>query len=152
MRVDIRNLQAETIDEDLVAEAAQRALSAGKGQLDAVEIALVDDARIIELNRRFLGRDGPTDVIAFEAEPGPQGRSGEVIVSVQTAQRQSREAGHSLQREVSLLVAHGVLHVLGYRDDDGVSRAAMDRLQQKVLDQLEGWKEEDGGAPQGNAD
>jgi ssRNA-specific RNase YbeY (16S rRNA maturation enzyme) len=44
-------------------------------------------------------------------------------------------------------VAHGVLHVLGYRDDDGACRAEMYQLQQRVLDQLEGWQEDDGGAP-----
>ena len=139
MEVEIRDLQSGPVNEELLAEAARLALSAADGSLDAVEIALVDDAKITELNRRFLGREGPTDVIAFEAEVGPEGSAGEVIVSAETAARQAVEAGHPLQTELSLLVAHGVLHVLGYDDENEQSRAAMDLLQQEVLKQLEGW-------------
>ncbi len=138
MNVEVRDLQTRPVDEELLAEAARRALTVADGRLDAVGIAIVDDARIAELNRRFLDRDGPTDVIAFEAEAEPERVAGEVIVSADTAHRQAREAGHPLRAELCLLVAHGLLHVLGYEDKDPEGRAEMERLQRRVMDQLEG--------------
>jgi len=133
MQVQIRDLQTLPVDEPLLADAARAARAAAGGSLDAVEIAIVDDRRIRAVNRAYRNSDYATDVIAFEAEDDPAGRSGEVIVSAQTAQRQAGQAGHSLQAELCLLVAHGVLHVLGYEDYDERSRAAMDELQESVL-------------------
>ncbi len=129
----MRDLQTLPIDEALLADAARAALAVAGGSLDAVEIAIVDDRRIREVNRTYRNSDYATDVIAFEAEDEPGGRSGEVIVSAQTAQRQAAEAGHSLQAELCLLVAHGVLHVLGYEDYDERSRTVMNELQEQVL-------------------
>lgn len=138
--VSIRDLQDLPVDEALLAEAARRAVRLGEGELHSLSIAVVNDARIRALNRRFLDRDAPTDVIAFEAEREPDGPSegaaGEVIVSADTARRQAREAGHSLQAELCLLVAHGALHALGYEDHDTQSRARMDELQSRVLEQM----------------
>lgn len=136
MQVEIRNLQDLPIDEDLLADAARLALAIGGGELDGVAIAIVDDRRIREVNRAYRNSDFPTDVIAFEAEDEPEGRAGEVIVSAQTAAGQAQEAGHSLQAELCLLVAHGVLHVLGYEDYDDDARARMNALQDEVLARL----------------
>ncbi len=144
MEVEIRDLQDRKIDQQLIIEAARGALSEAGGRLDAVGIALVDDERIRDLNMRYLGREGVTDVIAFEAEKGPDGITGEVIISVDTAYRQAAELGHSADEELCVLVAHGVLHVLGYEDYDESSRAEMNRLQQEVLQRVEGWSDDDG--------
>jgi len=133
MQVQIRDLQTLPVDEPLLADAARAALAVARGRLDAVDIAIVDDGRIRALNRAYRNSDCATDVIAFEAEDDPTGRSGEVIVSAQTARRQAAAAGHSLQAELCLLVAHGVLHVLGYEDYDERSRATMDALQERAL-------------------
>ncbi len=146
MEVLVRNLQALPVDEELLVRAAQEAGRVGIAAADApshhlpdsIGIAIVDDRRISELNLTFLGRDGPTDVIAFEAEDEPESRSGEVIVSAETALRQAAEYGHSLERELSLLVSHGVLHVLGYEDYDDEARARMNDLSERVLAALEG--------------
>lgn len=143
MQVEIRDLQSGPVNKALIAEAARLALSAARGELDSVEITLVDDGKIRDLNRRFLGRDNTTDVIAFEAEAGPEGVAGEVIIGADTARRQAVEAGHSVQAELCLLVAHGLLHVLGYEDEDPGSRAEMNRLQQQVMRQLERRTDED---------
>ncbi len=136
MQVQIRDLQTLPTDRNLLGDAARAALAVAGGALDALDIAIVDDRRIREINRAYRNSDYATDVIAFEAEDGPAGRCGEVIVSAQTALRQATEAGHSLQAELCLLVAHGVLHVLGYEDYDRHSRATMNQLQQRVLAML----------------
>lgn len=136
MLVEIRNLQDLPVDEELLAAAARLAREIGARDLDTVAIAVVDDRRIRAVNASYRNSDFPTDVIAFEAEDEPEGRSGEVIVSAQTAARQAGEAGHSLQSELCLLVAHGVLHVLGYEDYDDDARARMNALQDEVLARL----------------
>ncbi len=149
MDVLIRDLQTLPVDEDMLTRAAEVAARVGlsapdspaEGPPDAVSIAIVDDQRIRRVNQSYRGTDATTDVIAFEAEDEPDRRSGEVIVSADTARRQAEEYGHSLSTEMCLLVAHGVLHVLGYEDYDADARARMDALQQQILDTL------DGGSP-----
>jgi probable rRNA maturation factor len=136
VEVEIRDLQGLRVDESLLRDAARAALTRARGQLDALSLALVDDQRMQALNCRYRGVDAPTDVIAFEAEPQAEGAIGEVIVSVETAGRQAAEAGHSLQRELCLLVAHGVLHVLGYQDVGAEGTARMAALQDQVLSDM----------------
>ncbi|MEK7854173.1 MAG: rRNA maturation RNase YbeY, partial [candidate division NC10 bacterium] len=77
---------------------------------------LVTDHRIRALNRRYRGEDHPTDVLAFPqgeggGPPGHPGLLGDVVISVETAARQAARAGHSLEREVALLLIHGILHL-----------------------------------------
>lgn len=137
MKAEIRNLQALRVDEALLEQAAQAALELAGGALDTLSLALVDDTRIQAVNARYRNVDAPTDVVAFEADEQPDGSAGEVIISVETAARQATEAGHSLQREMCLLVAHGVLHVLGCQDADSEGAAQMHGFQDQVLADLE---------------
>lgn len=128
--IDIRNLSGRDLDLEALQEAATRTLAAEGAQLETLSLALVDDERITHLNARLLGRENPTDVIAFEADEG----EGEVIVSVDTADRQALSEGHSLLTELRYLIAHGVLHVLGHDDSDDASRQRMLRRQDEILD------------------
>ncbi len=83
-----------------------------------IEVALVDDATIARLNRRFLGHRGPTDVLTFPAGGDRGTRAlGEIVISVPRARDQARRARHAIRKEVALLLAHGVLHLRGHRDD-----------------------------------
>jgi probable rRNA maturation factor len=93
-------------------------------------VALVSDAQIRDLNRRFLGKDSPTDVLAF---PAGGGYLGDVVVSVDRARVQARAAGHTVGSEVAFLAAHGALHLLGSRDETPRARAAMLRRQRVLL-------------------
>lgn len=93
-------------------------------------IALVSDAEIRNLNRRFLGKDRPTDVLAFPADGG---YLGDVVVSVDRARAQARTAGHAVASEVAFLAAHGVLHLFGSRDTTPRARATMLRRQRELL-------------------
>lgn len=74
---------------------------------------IVDDTKIRELNRQYLGHDRPTDVIAF---PGEGDLLGEIACSVDTAKRQASSRGVSLIDELRLLAVHGFLHLVGYDD------------------------------------
>ena len=87
-----------------------------------LSVAVATDAEIHALNRRYAGEDKPTDVLAFSQQegeafiPSPDEirHLGDVIISLETAERQASEAGHDLDAELAHLLAHGVLHLLGY--------------------------------------
>jgi probable rRNA maturation factor len=84
-----------------------------------LSVLLTDDRHIAELNRHYLGREGPTNVLAFpmgegeSAELNP-GILGDVVVSVDTALEESGKTGESLERTVHRLLIHGILHLLHY--------------------------------------
>jgi probable rRNA maturation factor len=103
-----------------------------------LSISFVDDIQIQELNRRYLGRDKPTNVLAFSMREGefaslqPQ-LLGDVIVSVDTARRQSNRFGLKGMEMVVLLMIHGILHLLGY-EHEGTKKGAYEMtLKQKEL-------------------
>jgi len=94
---------------------------------------LADDRELRRLNRMFLGRDYPTDVLTFP-EPGPDGFLGEIAISCDRAAEQARRFGHSTEQEAGILMLHGVLHLLGMdheRDRGRMARA--ERKWRKVL-------------------
>ncbi len=112
----------------------------------SVSVAVVPDARVRRLNRDYRKKDQNTDVLSFPAvesglsRAGRQGRRGaglvspavlgDIVISAGVAQRQAREAGHSLQTELRILALHGLLHLLGYdhEQDDG----QMARLERRL--------------------
>lgn len=110
------------------------------GEETEVSILLTDDEHIKELNREYRGVDAPTDVLAFsqmEGEPVGCGTSdgllGDVVISVETAKRQAEEHGHSLDDEIDILLAHGLLHLLGYDHEDPEDAKVMFAKQEEVL-------------------
>jgi probable rRNA maturation factor len=121
-----------------VARVARDALrAAGFGRAAELEVALVDDATIAAANRRFLGHRGPTDVLTFPAgAAGGRGVLGEVVISVDRARAQARQAGWRLRDEVALLVVHGVLHLAGYDDRTRAGARRMGAVQARVLGRL----------------
>ena len=138
------------VEEDWPADAAlvRRAVLATLVHQDApaVEVAVVisGDDTLRELNRRFRDIDAATDVLSFpndESSPfagiGGQPRYlGDVIVSFPRAEAQAGQAGHDVQAELQLLVVHGVLHLLGYDDQEAQARARMWAVQEAILDAL----------------
>ncbi|MGD9856289.1 MAG: rRNA maturation RNase YbeY [Planctomycetaceae bacterium] len=103
-----------------------------------VSLALVDDASIHEINRRYLNHDFPTDVISFslqdddgppraETHRGRRGRllEGEIVISGETASRVAQEWGAAPEAEVALYLVHGLLHLCGYDDHSAADRSEM---------------------------
>lgn len=86
-----------------------------------VSVSLVDDEEMAGLNQRYLGKKGTTDVLSFplEKEKGPDGviRLGDVVVSLDQAERQAKEKKADLVEEMEFLVRHGALHLLGVHHD-----------------------------------
>jgi probable rRNA maturation factor len=104
------------------AEAMLESLDLGEAELS---ILLCDDATIRDLNRRYRKKNEPTDVLAFAMQEGPgpaleTGVLGDVVISLPTAARQAEERDRPIIEEVTFLLAHGLLHLLGY--DHGTAR------------------------------
>lgn len=98
----------------------------------SIDILVLDDAGIARLNRRHLGRDHPTDVLAFDdGEPDPDGRLrlGDVAVSAETARREADERGLGFTRELAFYALHGMFHLLGMDDASPADREAMHAAQ-----------------------
>jgi len=105
---------------DFFADAAGRILP---GQGAACLIS--DDGELRDLNRRFLRKDYPTDVLSFPGTPFP-GTPGEIAISLDRAVAQAAEFGHSVDEELRILMIHGLLHLAGmdHESDGGeMSRA-----------------------------
>jgi probable rRNA maturation factor len=107
-----------------------------------LSVVLTSDDQIRELNREWRGKDRATDVLSFsqiEGE-GPAARRvlGDVVISLDTAARQAAELGHDLEHEVSRLLVHGVLHLLGYDHERGGAAARRMEAEEKRLWELLG--------------
>lgn len=126
----------------LLVERRARAMLRALALPDAEwSIVLTGDERVRELNRVYRHKDKPTDVLAFpqdDAGEGPREDSGrvtllgDVVVSVPTAARQAAAAGHALAAEVTMLLAHGLLHLRGWDHDT----AAKDRRMRAETERL----------------
>ncbi len=109
-----------------------------------IEVAVVDDETMRELKARYLGIDEPTDVLSFPAgDWPPAGRAryrelGQVVIAKPFAERQARAQGHPFERELVFLVVHGVLHLLGYRDEDPAGLEEMRRRGTEITDRIFG--------------
>jgi probable rRNA maturation factor len=128
VRVDLGKLRA------FAQRAVGKCLSLPKrkssrlASLREISVALVSDRRIAELHRRFMHESDPTDVITFQ--------HGEIVVSTQTAKRQARRFGTSLDHELRLYIVHGLLHLHGFDDKTAAGAAEMKRVQEKLVASL----------------
>jgi probable rRNA maturation factor len=101
-----------------------------------VSLVLAGDGLLRRLNRDYRGKDRPTDVLSF---PGGGGGGeeglGDVVISVETAERNARALGRTLPQELDVLALHGFLHVLGYdhEADDGTMDRLERRLRKRIL-------------------
>jgi len=108
-----------------------------------VSVVIVDDAEIRILNRDYLDRDRPTNVISFPLQEGegagiqPQ-MLGDVVISAETAARDALEAGVPFESELYFLLLHGLLHLLGYDHERGseLDAARMEAREKEIFDLL----------------
>jgi probable rRNA maturation factor len=96
---------------------------------EEISVVFVSDARIAGIHRDFMSLDGPTDVITF--------RHGEIVISVETAERQAKSFSTSFSRELRLYFVHGLLHLAGLDDltNDGFDK--MSHAQEQIVEEVE---------------
>lgn len=122
-----------------------------------IDLVLTTDEEIQKTNREFRGIDRPTDVLSFPMVdfPSPADYSvleedeslfhpesgelllGDIMISIPTAVRQAEEYGHGILREYAFLIAHSVLHLLGYDHMEEEERRLMEEKQRQALDSLQ---------------
>lgn len=102
-----------------------------------LRIVFVDDDKIHNLNKRFLRHDKVTDVLSFPLEEQEGVIEGEIYVCIDQAERQAREYGVSIHQEISRLVIHGLLHLIGYDDTTPAKKSAMKEKEDSYLEQLQ---------------
>jgi probable rRNA maturation factor len=134
------------VERTVAAVLAREAALAPPGPLE-VSILVADDATLHQLNRDYRGVDAPTDVLSFAAAdaapgsfvlpPGVPQPLGDIALSYERVLAQATDYGHSMQRELAYLVAHGTLHLLGYDHERGPDAAqAMRAREEAVMDEL----------------
>lgn len=130
-----------SIPPEVVEQAARAALEHQAAPAHAeVTVVLSNDVQLRELNLQWMGINAPTDVLSFPAEEtDPETGApylGDVVISVETAQRQAARAGHSVEAEVQLLTVHGILHLLGHDHAEPEEKARMWAAQSEILARL----------------
>ncbi len=137
---------AKDISSSILKDAITAALIRQGINRAQISIALVDDARIASINESYLHHDGPTDVITFDlrddmpeasnesiSSPEHDNIDGEIVISVETALRESTRRGHSPNAETALYAVHGTLHLIGFDDKTKEEADRMHALEDVIL-------------------
>lgn len=116
--------------ESIVVAAAEAAVRGAGG---SVVVLLTDDGAVQALNARFRGKDAATNVLSFPAADNPMDHLGDVALAFGVCAREAKDQGKPLADHLSHLVAHGVLHLLGYDHETDADAEAMEALERAVL-------------------
>lgn len=104
-----------------------------------INLVFLSDRQIRRVNKQYLRHDRPTDVLAFGygKKRSLRGSSGDILISLDTARRQAKREGHSLLKELKVLMIHGLLHLIGYDDHRPRDRKRMWRKTETLLKKIE---------------
>ena len=120
--------------EALVWRAAQAVLDAHEDiEGQGIVILLTDDDSVRALNRDFRQKDYATNVLSFPSPPNPEGQIGDIALSYGVCAREAAEQAKPLAHHLQHLVAHGVLHLLGYNHEGDDEAEAMEALEREIL-------------------
>jgi len=100
-----------------------------------ISLTFIDDAAIHLLNKQYLGKDKPTNVLSFSLQEGEFGSLnpdmlGDIVISVETAKRDAVTGGLTLDEEIDFLIIHGILHLIGY-NHEGATRGQTAKMRAK---------------------
>jgi probable rRNA maturation factor len=105
-----------------------------------LSILFTTENHIKELNRQYTNRDTPTDVLAFPMEGDIAGGHeilGDIVINTHAAIRQAKHLGHSVEREIYILIIHGLLHLVGYDDKTKDDRMIMSSKTEYLLQKIQ---------------
>ena len=121
--------------ETVVMAAARAALQhpAPTGEDQSVVVLLTDDQTVRDLNARFRGKDYATNVLSFPAHDTAHGHLGDIALAYGVCAREAEEQGKTLAAHLQHLVAHGVLHLVGYDHEDDADAEVMEDLERRIL-------------------
>jgi rRNA maturation RNase YbeY len=133
--IEINNLTTNPIDEEFFKKTAKMILKGENKKDTDLSIALVGQGRIRELNRRYRGKNRITDVLAFlNTDMG----LGEIVICLKEAKKNAKRYGLTFEKELSKVLIHGILHLLGYNHEESEGEAErMRKKEEHYLSQLE---------------
>ena len=117
-------------------EAALNEIAPTDLQEPVIAVLLTDDDTVADLNQRFRGKDGPTNVLSFPAPPNPEGQIGDIALAYGVCAYEASLQGKSLEHHLMHLTVHGVLHLLGYDHETDGEAEAMEALERSILETL----------------
>jgi len=126
----ISDRQALPVDGSSLAALARACLAAEGRRNVELSVSFVDEEEMTDLHVRYLGEDGATDVLSFEQDPRDDGMLGDVVICPAYAARTAGDERAGLDRELRVLLVHGILHLLGYDHEADDERAVMWALQE----------------------
>ncbi len=127
--------------EACVRRAAEAAMLNGEAPPSEISVVLSDDEHMRELNKHHRNMDKPTNVLSFPpARMKPPAGSprflGDIVLALETVEREAREEAKPLENHISHLVVHGVLHLLGYDHEDEEEAEMMENREREILSSL----------------
>ncbi|MFK7986998.1 MAG: rRNA maturation RNase YbeY [Sandaracinaceae bacterium] len=136
-----RGLRRSPVRARQIRQRAERMLASCGLQAAELSVLLCDDATIHALNRDYRGKDRPTDVLAFAMREGEDAPSvdgpellGDIVISVETARRQAAARTRPIVSEVTFLLGHGLLHLLGYDHQTDAEEAEMNAENARLME------------------
>jgi len=133
-KIEITNLQSEcAVNSGLLEKVLDFAIKEA-GAKGGLSLAIVDSEEITELNRRFLGREEPTDVLSFPMLDDNLDLFGEVVVCADVAAQEAAKREISFDSELALYAVHGFLHLVGFDDQTPAQRARMRKREREILE------------------
>lgn len=156
--VQVFEAQSNHVDGGWIGSVSAAALRGIGKSGEGLSVVITDDETVAELNRTHRGLDETTDVLSFSYShsgsyyggdehnseiadsddfilpPEVEADLGEIVISYPQAERQASEAGHTVQKELAVLLAHGILHLLGYDHEDDDEAVEMRSWEAKALD------------------
>lgn len=138
LQIDITNLTKVKIDKKYfqkIGEIVLRKLKQSKGV--KVSLVFVNDAEMRKLNKKYRGMDKTTDVLSFNYQDGKSASSfGEIVISISQAKKQATKRSYPLKCELSELFVHGILHLVGYEDEEDKDYERTMKKQKEILHSL----------------
>lgn len=133
--------------EGIINQVIEECLKEEEHSIDVeVSVSFVDNEEIRELNREYRNVDSPTDVLSFPMEEDSLGLFtpllGDIVISLERALEQSKEYGHSFEREIAYLTAHSMFHLLGYDHMTDEAKKVMREKEKSVMKTLKIFKNE----------
>lgn len=121
-----RFLNAKKLEKVVVSILRKSGVRSGE-----LSVIFAVDSEIKALNKKYRGKDRPTDVLSFPL--GEKGILGDIVISVERARAQAEAFGTSFKSEVELYIIHGALHLLGYDDETPAAAKAMRKKEKELL-------------------
>ncbi len=130
--IEIRNLTKVKIDRKALTAVAKKVLKSENIKLKGLSVVFLGSGEIRKLNKKYRGKNQPTDVLSFNQDcnfPFSEEELGEIAICPQQVKKNAERLGEKFKKELSRVLIHGILHLLGYDHEKNVNEAR--RMEEK---------------------